>query len=280
MIYNFSIADVRIRCEIPFPVPVSPETEPFLVEFDAHDIDFQFVPVDYILIPQNGTWVDNQLYTADAVYFTPARGMDAYAKSYWRNDCSEFVCEYAKGMEYCIGSTRCLVELMVMELFFQRLDAFLLHCSFIRFSDYAVLFSAPPGIGKSTQADLWHLYENAEILNGDRAMIRRLDDRWIAYGLPIAGSSGIYRNECAPVKAIVVLRQAKQNSVRRLSLPEALRHLYPEVTVHRWDDQFVNTALNQLISLFSSVPAYLLECRPDQGAVQLLKDTLFPGDIL
>ncbi|WP_370839368.1 hypothetical protein [Intestinibacter bartlettii] len=34
--------------------------------------------------------------------------------------------------------------------------------------DKGILFSAPSGTGKSTQADLWEKYENAEIINGDR----------------------------------------------------------------------------------------------------------------
>ena len=73
-------------------------------------------------------------------------------------------------------------------------NTFLLHSSFIKWKDKAILFTAPSGTGKSTQADLWEKYENAEIINGDRSGIRKMDGKWTAYGLPIAGSSGIYKN--------------------------------------------------------------------------------------
>ncbi|MEE1312349.1 MAG: hypothetical protein UHS41_01185, partial [Lachnospiraceae bacterium] len=151
----------------------------------------------------------------------------------------------------------------------------LLHSSFIRWNSQGLLFSAPSGTGKSTQADLWVKYEGAEIINGDRAGLRKLDKGWTAYGLPYAGSSGVYRNESAPVKSIIVLRQAKENRIRPLGPAEAVRYLYPEITVHQWDSDFVKQVMDLLTDLVLNIPIYLLECLPDQGAVDLVKRTIF-----
>ena len=44
-----------------------------------------------------------------------------------------------------------------------KYNGIILHSSFINFENKAILFSAPSGTGKSTQADLWKKYKNAEI---------------------------------------------------------------------------------------------------------------------
>ena len=55
----------------------------------------------------------------------------------------------------------------------------------IAFQNKAILFSAPSGTGKSTQADLWQKYvRGVEIINGDRAIIGIEDNGVKAYGLP------------------------------------------------------------------------------------------------
>ena len=126
-------------------------------------------------------------------------------------------------------------------------------------------------MGKSTQAELWRQYEGAEILNGDRAALRKKNGIWHGYGLPYAGTSGIYRNESAPLKVIVALRQATENRIRRIAGAEAFSYLYPETMIHRWDPQFESRAAELLLSLLSEIPVFLLECRADRGAVEILK---------
>ena len=45
-------------------------------------------------------------------------------------------------------------------------DGILLHCSWIRWKDRGILFTAPSGTGKSTQAQLWCDLMGAELING------------------------------------------------------------------------------------------------------------------
>ena len=173
-----------------------------------------------------------------------------------------------------------LLNLLCLEQLLLELDALLLHASFVRFQGKGVLFSGPSGIGKSTQARLWEACRGAEILNGDRAAICLDEGVWRAYGLPIAGSSRIFRNESAPVEAIVVLRQAPHNRIRPISPAEAVRTLLPEFSIHRWDREFLDRVLGLTTALLTAVPVYLLECTPDENAVALLHSTLAKGGVL
>ena len=49
-----------------------------------------------------------------------------------------------------------------------------IHSSLIRSHGEGLMFIGPSGIGKTTQAELWHAYRNADIINGDMVLSSRL----------------------------------------------------------------------------------------------------------
>lgn len=285
MRYLYDIIGIRMLCEMPFPVVIKKESKDFLQEGNAVediDINFCFHPVETLeSLPDNGVWNINQYYVEDPckkrIYFCPSRDQKPYARITWQND-KLISCHYVNDKSSYLGYSHNICDLIGLEMLLLTYNGLLLHSSFIRWNGQGILFSAPSGTGKSTQADLWVKYKQAEIINGDRAGLRKLEDGWAAFGLPYAGSSGIYRNESAPVTAIVVLRQAKENQIRPLGPAEAIRYLYPEITIHQWDKDFVDQAMDLLTDLLFHVPVYLLECLPDQGAVELVKHTIFKSE--
>lgn len=157
-------------------------------------------------------------------------------------------------------------------------SGFFLHASLIKYQKKGIAFTAPSGIGKSTQAELWKRYRGAEIINGDRAGIRLFTDGSVmAYGSPVSGSSGIVKNKEVCLDAIVVLRQAHENRVRRMKPAEAFRAVYSETLMNTWDAWYMDNMMALLIDVTSRIPAFLLECRPDEEAVQVLEQKLSDG---
>ena len=65
----------------------------------------------------------------------------------------------------------------------------ILHCAYINHRGKGILFSAPSGVGKSTQAALWEKYRGSEIVNGDRTLLRKKEGKWLACAWPVCGSS-------------------------------------------------------------------------------------------
>lgn len=161
-----------------------------------------------------------------------------------------------------------------MERLLLRHGALQLHASVIEWRGQGILFTAPSGTGKSTQAQLWQDAEDARIINGDRGIMRRMDGTYRVYGSPYAGTSEIYVNQSAPVGAVVVLSQGQENRLERLRPAEAFRKLYRETTVAAWDAGFVERVTELLTDLIGAVPVYHLSCRPDTGAVEVLKAEL------
>lgn len=279
MKYLYQIAGISVLCEIPFPIQIREESSDFIQKIEKkvdYDLIIYFKPISrFEKKIANGYWDIDRCHIGRKVYYCEKPHGRPYARITNKFcDSKGLICEYIYGKESFINYSHNICDIIALDSLLLNHQGILLHSSFIRWKEKGLLFSAPSGTGKSTQADLWVKYEGAEIINGDRAGLRKLDNGWTAYGLPYAGSSGVYRNESAPVTAIIVLRQAEGNRIRPLGPVEAVQYLYPEITVHQWDKDFVNRVMDLLMDLVFNVPIYLLECLPDQGAVELVRKTI------
>ena len=150
----------------------------------------------------------------------------------------------------------------------------LMHSSLVDFQGSGIMFLGPSGIGKTTQAELWNQYTGADILNGDMVFIREREDGFYGYGSPWHGSSPYYRNAKVKLKALVTLEQAPENTLRRLSGFEVMQEIMNQVFLPHWYQEAMDACLNTLDAVLTQVPVYHLACRPDEGAVQLLKNEL------
>lgn len=150
----------------------------------------------------------------------------------------------------------------------------ILHCSYVDNNGRALLFSAPSGTGKSTQASLWEKYCKVKTINGDRALISRTSMGWHCYGWPVCGSSGICHNEDRPIATIVILGQASKNQIRQLHPSEAFARLYGEITINRWNQEHSIHCIELLEYLVKEIPIYYLECTISKEAVECLYETL------
>jgi len=150
-----------------------------------------------------------------------------------------------------------------------------IHASALKYSDKGIIFSAPSGTGKSTQAKLWQTHvEQVVILNDDTPAIRFMGNKPYIFGTPWGGSKGIYCNESAPLEAIILLEQAKVNQVSRIGVQQALPLFLPRFFLPYFDQCMMDKALSLCNALLESIPVCLLQCRPDLGAVEAIRQCL------
>lgn len=154
--------------------------------------------------------------------------------------------------------------------------AFLLHASYIIVDGQAILFTAPSGGGKSTQADLWAAYANAQIINGDRAFLFRKGTQWFVSGFPVCGSSSYCLNRIAPLRSIIRLEKALANCAIRCHPLQALNYIHEQTFLNRWNKQDCIQLGDLLIDISQSVPVYHYRCTKGHEAVNYLRDILFP----
>lgn len=148
----------------------------------------------------------------------------------------------------------------------------ILHASYIAWKGQAILFAGPSGTGKSTQADLWRRYVGAELINGDRALIGRKNGVWYSYGYPCCGSSAVCINRTLPLSMIVILEQGEQNRIVSLSDSEKIRAIVSGTEMFPWGSTEISRAIDLAEILVASVPVIKLICRPDEEAVDLLRN--------
>jgi len=154
-----------------------------------------------------------------------------------------------------------------------KAGGFVFHCAYIDYDGKAILFTAPSGTGKSTQAELWSQYRDAEIINGDRAAVCIRDDVF-AEGIPFCGSSPYCNNRTLPLAAIVYLSQAPETYIRKLRGVEAFSKIWEGVSVNTWITEDVEAVSNAVLHAATAIPVYHLACTPDESAVTVLEEAL------
>lgn len=149
-----------------------------------------------------------------------------------------------------------------------------LHSSFVDVGGEAVLFTGAKQVGKSTQAALWEKYRGAETVNGDRALLRKKDGKWYAWGSPYCGTSDICKNVSLPLRAVVILSKAKESTAGKADAKKALAALLDGCSFDTWDKTAVSGVLELCSSIVTDIPFYSLSCLPDESAVTALEKVL------
>lgn len=156
-----------------------------------------------------------------------------------------------------------------------RRSTLVMHSSLIDCNGNGILFTGPSGIGKTTQAELWQRFRNAEIINGDMTFVHREGNgEFYAYGSPWHGSSEYCVNKRLPIKAIIVLGQSRECTIKELNGREMLTQVFPEVMLPDWFEGCKELGLGTLDGLLKHIPVYKLECTKDAQAVEIVEKKL------
>ena len=182
--------------------------------------------------------------------------------------------EFAESYRGKISAKNALEESGIFRMLAEH-GGVVLHSSYIITQrGEALLFSAPSGTGKSTQAELWRSYAGANVINGDRALVKA-ENGVTANGILFSGTSGISENITAPLRAIVLLRQSEKNEIRSVSGKEAFMRLLPQCSYYPDEEENLRLVTGILAEISSAVPVYDFGCVPDESAVSALSEVLY-----
>lgn len=166
-------------------------------------------------------------------------------------------------------------SLFALERHLLEKTGLILHCAMLRVGEEALLFSGPSGIGKSTHAQLWCTHAtDAQVINGDRALLQYGSDRLFAYGWCVSGSSEICINRSLPVRAIIFLRQEQKNDGVQLHGLRAVKNLVSQITVNSWNPQAVERVWELTERIAADVPIFDYGCNMEPEAVDVLRQLL------
>lgn len=278
--YYLDLVGLRVLLQTPAPIQISERLQPFLSApyTEPADCTVAILHSRTLPIPKDtGIWHGPECYDhngeAVEIFHCHEPGGAPFAVTRIEKKGNVQITVHPHCAHYFSGTSGIFNRIGFENLLLQR-HGLLLHASLIEYAGSGIVFTGPSGVGKSTQAELWRRCFGATVLNGDRAALRKTENGWMAYGSPYAGTSGIYRNENAPLAAIVVLGQGKENTLRPLSGGEALAAIWPEISARRRDVGFVADATALCAELLTDIPVYHLECLPEESAAALLKKGL------
>ena len=246
-----------------------------LVDWQDDRIDF----VKNFVTDAKGEAVIKVNFTSDVPECHGIQYMTEISEHFLRTAAGDFLTantDWSDVTSYFLPKSNCEYALPLAALCskFSFFNALLLHASFVDYSGEGILFTGPSGVGKTTQARLWGKYLDALIVNGDKVFVRNTDNGIFAYGSPWKGSSEYCLDSKAPLKAIVILRQAKYNKISKLD-SVAAESLMPHAFFPYWDEKCLSRSLETFDKLVRNVPVYLLECKPDEVAVRLTSEAVF-----
>ena len=159
---------------------------------------------------------------------------------------------------------------LFLEKLLLEMDGIILHSSSVLWNDQILLFTAPSGTGKSTQANLWKKYEAAKVVNGDRNILIRYLGKRYCCGIPWHGSSSDCRNIWAPIRCISVIRQYPMDEIRPLSPARKVMYLYSELSKNSWDITFTDKCFQLLTEMITSLNIVQQNCTMNRTAVECL----------
>lgn len=285
---HYSFAGVEVSVEIPEGWAYEDERQlaPFREDQVTDPHVFHFRPVDSLSAPNANFEVlipGMRVYRSGENYVRYIGTVDSgWENAYIRAEYGEK--EHFVQVKIREPITRIGVKTVLNALAAEHLVAesggFIFHCAYIDYHGKAILFTAPSGTGKSTQAELWRVHRGAEIINGDRAAVCVKDGTLVAAGIPFAGSSIYCLNRTLPIAAIVYLCQAPKTSIRKLRGVEAFSRIWEGVSVNTWVKEDVERVADAVRQAATEIPIYYLPCTPDESAVVTLEEALRKQEVV
>ena len=149
-----------------------------------------------------------------------------------------------------------------------KFGGIMLHSSCVQYENYAYLFSANSGVGKSTHTHLWlEKFPTAEILNDDKPAIRKIGDKYYAFGTPWSGKFDESINTKTEIAGITFLSRGETNEIIRVAGEEAMFDFMNQ-TVRPNKKEYMVFFLEILDKILTEVPVFKMKCNISLEAVE------------
>lgn len=164
-----------------------------------------------------------------------------------------------------------LDQILIMYILSGKSGA-LIHAAGLGMAGRGYIFPGKSGAGKSTLSRLLLDRNNISMLSDDRIIIRKIEDRFMAFGTPWAGDAGIAENKSVILDRIFFIHHAEANMIKELKPIEAVKRLMPVTSILWHDEKATQNMLAFCEDLVMNIPAYELHFRPDREVASFIED--------
>jgi hypothetical protein len=152
-----------------------------------------------------------------------------------------------------------------------RAGGLLLHAAGVVSDDGVWVFTGDSGAGKSTLSG-WCKTQGMAVLNDERIIMKRKDDRLVVWGTPWVGTGGVSMNQCGPLARLHCIRHGNNgHSMRGLRSAEASQLILRQCTVPHWDPDGLEGMLSLLDILVTEADCVDLAFEHDPKVVDYLR---------
>lgn len=170
------------------------------------------------------------------------------------------------------------ISYLIMQAYMYRLvdtGNFMIHSAAVVYHNSGILLCGMSGAGKSTHANLWKMYLHADMLNYDKPCIINENGSFFAHGSPWSGKERLTINQYVPLKAIVFVKQSKDNRIVRLSPAQGFSNIYLHNYVYPFTKEIEDKYTAAVQKVAAHIPVYELYCDISENAVEVLYNELF-----
>ena len=153
-----------------------------------------------------------------------------------------------------------------------------MHCAVIEYEGKGYAFAAKSGTGKSTHISLWQkrFGDAVHIINGDKPIMRFIDDHLYAYGTPWCGKEGFNMNSSVPLHAICFLERAETNAIHPIKADEAVMRIFHQILSPE-DLETLDALFPLLDRTLREIPCYVLGCNISEEAAEVAYSGMVNG---
>jgi hypothetical protein len=167
---------------------------------------------------------------------------------------------------YSIDAVLRIVHTLVLA----RQGGFLLHSASAIRNGKAFLFAGVSGAGKTTISRL--APPDATLLTDEISYVRKLEQRYIAFGTPFTGElAKLGENTSAPVAALYLLAQGPENRIDSVAPADAGRELLANMLFFADDHELVHWAFQAACDFVHHVPVRRLTFVPDAQVWEMIR---------
>lgn len=167
------------------------------------------------------------------------------------------------------------LQVLLINYFAQRKEGIFTHSVGIKDLDGAgLLFAGKSGAGKSATARLWHKHSKAMVLNDDRIIVRKHNNKFFIHGSPWHGEFSDYlasRIESARLKKLFFIHHAPRNIAKRILEKKAFGLLYPALFPTFWDKERLENIVSFCQDLIKNVACYSLGFVNDKRIIDFVR---------
>lgn len=184
------------------------------------------------------------------------------------------------GTDYPRGYYESLIAYRKIAAKLPDYDAFLFHGSVIGMGGSAYIITANSGVGKTTHTRLWlsEFSGEADIINGDKPILRFINGAPYACGTPWQGKENYGKNDMRPLRGIAFLERGEKNIAHSISTDEAVIRFMKQIYIPKAHPLATSKTMVLADRTIRSVKLVHLECNMDAEAAHVCRAALTTDD--